>query len=450
LCNARGAVKRNRALPEDDHIVTRTSADILRPFRRTSARPTTGDAEQARRIRRNQRGLDWLSFFIADVETGFGPFLAMYLATQHWTQGEIGLLLTVGGVAGMVSQIPGGALVDAVASKRRLVWAALGMIAVGALIFAFWPSLPLTFLAEMLHGAASGILKPALGAIGLGLVGHRAFSGRLGRNQRFNSFGNALTAGLMGLVGHLISLRMIFVAAVGLCLPASFATTLIHSSDIDYARARSAGSRENPRQAARLRDLGRNRALLVFIACIGLFQLANASIVVLASERLGLQDGSHPALVTSAMVLVPQIVTALIAGWVARRADSWGRKPLLLAGFAFLPARAALFMLAPGPWFAVAIQGLDGLTASIIGVLSPLVIADVVRGSGRYNLAQGLAGAAIGIGAALSTVGFGYLAEICGFAVAFITIAVAGLLGLAAVFWLLPETRPGADLPAHL
>jgi MFS family permease len=407
-------------------------------------------AEQARRIRRNQRGLDWLNFFIADVETGFGPFLAMYLATQHWTQGEIGLLLTVGGVAGMVSQIPGGALVDAVSSKRRLVWTALAMIVIGALLFAFWPSLPLTFLAEILHGGASGVLKPALAAIGLGLVGHRAFSGRLGRSQRFNSIGNAATAGLMGLVGHLISLRMIFIAAAGLCLPAAYAMTRIHSADIDYARARSAGSREKPRQAARLRDLGRNRALLVFIACLALFQLANTSIVLLATERLSAQDGSHPALVTSAMVLVPQIVTALIAGWVARRADSWGRKPLLLAGFACLPARALLFMMASAPWFAAAIQVLDGLTAAIIGVLSPLVVADVVRGSGRYNLAQGLAGVATGIGAALSTLVFGYLAEVHGFAAGFIGLAGAGLLGLAAVFWLLPETRPGADLPAHL
>jgi hypothetical protein len=122
LRNARGAVKRNRALPEDDHIVTRPSAAFSWPFRRRSARPTTtADAEQARRIRRDQRGLDWLNFFIADVETSFGPVLAVYLATQHWTEGEIGLLLTVGGIAGMVSQVPGAALVDAVATKRLLV-----------------------------------------------------------------------------------------------------------------------------------------------------------------------------------------------------------------------------------------------------------------------------------------------------------------------------------------
>ena len=172
--------------------------------------------------------------------------------------------------------------------------------------------------------------------------------------------------------------------------------------------------------------------------------------VLLASERLSGQGGSNPALVTAAMVLGPQIVTALIAGSVGKGADGWGRKPLLLLGFALLPGRALLFLLSPAPWFAAAIQLFDGLSAAIVGVLSPLVVADVVRGSGRYNLAQGLAGTAIGVGAAASNAGFGYLAQFYGFTAGFAGTAAAGLLGLAAVFWLLPETRPGDDLPAHL
>src|SRR5690349_24541083 len=96
-------------------------------------------ADEAAPSKHSQRGLDWLNFFIADVQTGFGPFVALYLSSHSWTQGQIGLLLTVGGIAAIASQVPGGALVDAVRSKRLLIGAALAIIALGALILAFFP-----------------------------------------------------------------------------------------------------------------------------------------------------------------------------------------------------------------------------------------------------------------------------------------------------------------------
>ena len=79
---------------------------------------------------------------------------------------------------------------------------------------------------------------------------------------------------------------------------------------------------------------------------------------------------------------MPEVVSALIASWIARRADDWGRKPLLLAGFSVLPLRGALFALAPDPWYLV-VQALGGLTTATMGVMTPLVIADLTRGTGR-------------------------------------------------------------------
>ncbi len=397
-------------------------------------------ADEPRPTPGSQRGLDWLNFFIADVQTGFGPFIAVYLASKGWPQGEIGLLLTVGGVAGIASQIPGGALVDSVLRKRLLIAGALAMIGAGALIFAFFQGPALIFVAEVLHGSTDGVVKPALAAIGLGLVGHRALSGRLGRNHRYDAFGNAATAGLMGILGHFVAKQTTFVVAAVLCLPAGYALTRIRGSDIDYARARSARDRSKPKEAARLRELAKNRRLLVFIVCLVLFQFANASVLPLASERLGQQLQHESELVTSALVVVPQVVTALIAAWVARRADDWGRKPLLLAGFAVLPLRAALFALMASPWYLVAIQASSGLTAAMIGIMTPLVIADVTRGSGRFNLAQGAAGTATGIGAALSTLASGYAAQLFGYTMGFLGLAAIGLIGLAVLYWWLPET----------
>ena len=214
----------------------------------------------------------------------------------------------------------------------------------------------------------------------------------------------------------------------------------IRGEEIDYARSRSASDSRQPRKTARLHELGENKRLLVFAACLVLFQFANASILPLASERLAQQHEHQSELFTSALVLVPQAVTALIATWVGRHADTWGRKPLLLIGFGVLPVRAALFSFALSPWYLVPVQILAGLTAAVIGVLSPLVIADVTKGTGRYNLAQGAVGTASGIGASFSTIASGFFAQLLGYTSAFVALAAVGLAGLAVLWWLMPET----------
>ena len=397
----------------------------------------------------SQRGLDWLNFFVADVETAFGPFVAVYLIANGWSQGMIGVLLTIGGLAGILSQLPGGAIVDAVPKKRLLIAVALAMIAAGALIFAFFTDRAMIFAAEILQGATAGIIRPAEVAIGLGLVGHRAFHHRLGRNHRYGAFGNAATAAALGLLGHFLATWTIFLIAAALCLPAGFALTQIRAKDIDYARARSARDRQKPREAAPIRALMKHPVLLIFVGSLVLFQLANASLTPLASERVGQQQQEIAVLFTSALVIVPQVVTALIAGWVARRAQDWGRKPLLLLGFGALPLRAVLFVLAPGPWWVVAAQVTGGLTAAIIGIMTPLVISDVMRGSGRYNLAQGFAGTAQGIGSAVINVAIGFLAQSFGYTIGFFALAAIGACGLAVIFFLMPETMLSEFHPAR-
>src|SRR6201997_5733431 len=79
--------------------------------------------------RESLRGLDWFIFFLADVQTGFGPFVAVYLTTQKWTQVEIGFVLSIGGIIGLIGQMPGGAIVD-IARSERLV-ASLAIARVG-------------------------------------------------------------------------------------------------------------------------------------------------------------------------------------------------------------------------------------------------------------------------------------------------------------------------------
>src|SRR5919109_581703 len=148
--------------------------------------------------RASQRGLDWFTFFVADIHTGFGPFLAVYLTTQKWTQADIGLVLSIGSIAGLLGQVPGGWAVDAASSKRRAAALAVVGVGVSAFLIALSPLFAIIVGAKLLHVAASSILGPAMAAITLGLVGHAAIGPRLGRNARFGSIGTGLAAALMG------------------------------------------------------------------------------------------------------------------------------------------------------------------------------------------------------------------------------------------------------------
>ncbi len=387
----------------------------------------------------SQRGLDWLTFFVADVQTSFGPFIAVYLTANGWGQGAIGSLLTVNNVVGLATAVPAGALVDRTRHKRRLVAACLIMIAAGSLLIACFPAFPPVLAAEILHGLSGSALNTALVAIGLGLVGHRAFHTRIGRNQRFSAFGTALTAGAMGVLGTLLSPGAPFFATAVLCLPALFALSQIRSADIGYERARSSEGRREP-HSARWTELLRNQRLVVLAICLFLFQFADSSMLPLASERLAADQAARSEIVTAALVIVPQLVTGLVAGLIARQADARGRKHLLIIGFAALPLRAGLFAMTSKASYLIAVQALGGLTAPIIGIMVPLVVGDVVRRSGRYNVALGTVNMVGALGAAASTTLVGFVAQRFGFAVAFGSLATAGLAGLVLLVALLPET----------
>ncbi|MFP4905021.1 MFS transporter, partial [Paraburkholderia sp. BR14261] len=147
---------------------------------------------------RSVRALDWLNFFVANVQTGFGPFIASYLASHKWTQGEIGLALSVGTISAMVSQVPGGAAVDALRNKKAAAaWAIIAII-ISAVLLAASPTVVAVMAAEVFHGFASCMLVPAMAALALALVGRQNLGDRLGRNARWASIGSAVAAGLMG------------------------------------------------------------------------------------------------------------------------------------------------------------------------------------------------------------------------------------------------------------
>ncbi len=178
----------------------------------------------------SRRGLDAFAFFVANLQTGFGPFLAVYFSQAKWTQSDIGFALTVGSLVGLLGQVPGGAFVDAARSKRLAAGVAVVGIAGSALALAVWPSFLVVLLAMALHSAASCVLTPAIAAISIGLVGHARAGERLGRNASFQALGNAIAAAGMGACGYYLSNGAVFYLTAALGVPAIMALTAIREA----------------------------------------------------------------------------------------------------------------------------------------------------------------------------------------------------------------------------
>jgi predicted MFS family arabinose efflux permease len=398
--------------------------------------------------KRSLRGLDWFIFFVADVQTGFGPFISVYLTSQAWTQIDIGFILSVGGLIALMGQMPGGAIVDAARSEKLVAAFAITAISISALCYAAWPTYAVVLAAAALHSGASCLLGPSIAAISLGLVGNGAIGERLGRNARFASIGNGLAAAAMGACGYFLSNRAVFLITAILVGPALLALSYIRASEVDPKRAH--GGEPELRHHEPVTSFltpARRRSLLTFAVCVMLFHLANAAMLPLLGSTLTMRSSEWATVTIAICIVVPQFIVALIAPWVGRRAQQWGRRPLLILGFAMLPVRGLLFAIVPDPHLLATVQVLDGISAAALGVMGPLVLADITRGTGRFNLAQGILGTAMGIGASISTTLAGYLTDRFGSEVTFLSLAGIAAAGLVLVWTMMPETRPAENEP---
>jgi len=391
------------------------------------------------------QALDWLNFFLAALLTGFGPFIAVHLAGRGWDPAHIGFVLSVGSFAGLITQIPGGELIDITKARRALVGAGAAAVALALLVIALRPDFVAVAVAVVVQGAAGSVLGPGIAAISLGLVGHEALAERLGRNQRFASTGGLVAAALMGAIGYLLSTQDIFLIAAALVAPLLFALARIRAGDIHFARS-CGGSNHHVADPPRVKrsNLFKNTSLLVFALCLLLFQLANASLLTQIGQALPRAEGRLSSLVVSALVVFPQVIVAALAPWAGRGAATWGRKPLLIIGLAAVPIRSTLFALTADPVLLVVIQLLDGLSGATLGVLTALIVADLTAGTGRFNLAQGLVGAASGVGATLSTSVSGIVVEEFGYRAGLLGVSAVGLLSVVIVLAFMPETKPAA------
>jgi MFS family permease len=230
-----------------------------------------------------------------------------------------------------------------------------------------------------------------------------------------------------------------------LVIPLLWTLLRIRGADIHFGRSCGAPDCHStkPDRVSR-RTLFKDVRLLAFMACLFLFQLANASILPQVSQTLVHTEGRSSSLTVSALIVLPQIVVAVLAPWVGRTAAAWGRRPLLLLGLAMVPIRSGLFALTADPTLLVMIELLDGLSGATMGVLTTLVVADLTNGTGRFNLAQGFAGTSSGLGASLSTSIIGIVTQRFGNTAGLLSVTGVGFMAVVIILVFMPETKPPA------
>lgn len=395
--------------------------------------------------RRNNLSLDGLNFFLADVRDGLGPYLAIYLLAVHrWDPASIGVVMTVAAMAGLVAQAPAGALINRVRSKRAVVAGAALMVTLGCLVLPFTSSFGLVALTQALGAVAASVFAPAIAAISLGITGAKAFTRRTGRNETFNHAGNACAALLAGGFAWLFGPIAVFYLMAAMALASIVAVSCVSAEAIDHdvARGLEAGQVVHGPVPSALRVLLDNRTLLLFAMCCGLFHLANAAMLPLVSQKLAQANVHLATPLTSACIVAAQMVMVPMAWLVGFKADAWGRKPLLLAGFLILPIRGVLYVLSDDPYWLVAVQLLDGIGAGLFGALFPLVVKDLTQGTGRFNVSLGVLSTVFGLGAALSNSLAGFVVQGAGYSAAFLTLAAIAALAFGLLL-AMPETfRP--------
>ena len=399
------------------------------------------------------RGLDALNFFLADVRDGLGPYLAIYLIAvrgpdQGWNEATTGLIMTIAGVAGLIAQTPAGVLIDATNAKRAVVIAAALAVTASCLALPFIGNFYLVAATQSVAGVAGAIFPPALAAITLGIVGPKMFSRRIGRNEGFNHAGNAVSAALAGGLAYFFGPVVVFwlMGALAVCSIGAMLLVPANAIDDDLARGmtkeQEADKSDTP---SGLSVLLKNKPLLLFAGLCALFHLSNAAMLTSVGQLLTHLSGKdHATSLIAICIVAAQCVMVPVAMFVGAKADAIGRKPIFLVAFGVLALRGVLYTLSDNPFWLVGVQLLDGVGAGIYGALFPVVVADLTRGGGRFNAAQGAVATAQGLGASFSATFAGLIIVSAGYATAFLALAATAGLGFVLYLALMPETRDEA------
>ncbi len=398
---------------------------------------------------RSLHALDALNFCNAGIQTGLGPFISIYYtAARHWNPGQIGVLLACQSLSGIVAQSFIGNWVDESHHKRLLTAVAGTVVALGALGIAILPGFAVQIAVQLVIGLAVTVFPAATSAFALGMVDSDKIPKRIARSESFTHTGNVVFATAAGAVGTLLALKGIFYAAALFAFGMAPAALLIRESQVSYEAARGGADPKQGQEAERrgVRDLFKNKRILTFTAAVVLFYLANAATLPIVGEILTQgKKGHQSAWQIAAAVIVAETVMIGVAIWAGKLANSWGRKPLFLIGFAMLALRNGLTVVSHNEYYLISLQAFDGIAMGLYGVLLSLVTADLAKGTGRFNFLQGAVQSSMGLGGMLSNSVFGWIAKAMGFNASFWGLAAVAVAGGALYQFKMPETKPQND-----
>lgn len=390
------------------HRSANRSVDVVRRQRVSDTKPEANHQVRG--------AVQALNFFMADAQAGIGPFLGVFLQARGWEVGAIGVVMTIGGIAGMVVTIPAGALVDATTRKRSyIIVSCIFTLLASALIWvsqSFWVVAG-SQVATAIAGAAIG---PGMAGLTLGIFRQAGFNRQNGRNQAFNHAGNVVGAALSGLLGWKFGFTAVFWLAAVFAIFAIISTLLIPKNAIDDRVARGLPERvANNDRPSGFRTLLECKPLLVLAAALALFHLGNAAMLPLYGFAVVAAHQGDPAVFVATTIIVAQAVmvgASLLAIRLAERRGFW---LVILITFLALPVRGLIAASVIKGWGVFPVQALDGIAAGLQSVAVPGLVARILNGTGRVNVGQGALMTVQGLGTSLSPALGGYIAQHLGY-----------------------------------
>ncbi|GAB2687901.1 MFS transporter [Mucilaginibacter koreensis] len=383
------------------------------------------------------KALNWLNFFAADISTGVGPFLAVFLtANQHWKAGQIGIVLSAMSFSAVITQSIAGYVVGKTKYKRIPIIIATIVLGVLSFSIPFFPSFKYILCVQIIMGVASAFYMPTLIALAASLSGKGEFDGVISKNQGFNHAGNVIAAIFIGVVGKYTHNEGIFYCLLTLAVFCVISALSIPQNQIKQSALPSS---ENGKKEMSFKEVFKYKPLLIFLLTAFSFHLANGALLPLVGRDVSLGRSSNSSLYLSACVIVAQLVMVPVC-YICGKQVHKGRKWLLIIAFTILPIRALLYTVSANPYYLISVQVLDGIAAGIFGVVSILMVADLMGESGSAIFAQGLLVTVADLGGSLSNVMSGFIVDAAGFTTAFIVLACIAAGALLLLWLAVPET----------
>ncbi|EPY2900047.1 MFS transporter [Cronobacter sakazakii] len=385
---------------------------------------------------RSLQALCLMSFFLADVRDGLGPFLGIFLTERHWRPDDIGFVMTAGGIAALLATVPAGIMIDATRKKRLLLLACCALVTLATLLLWYSTHYSVAVVSQIVSGLAAALIGPLVAGITLGLTGQHGFTRQMGRNEAFNHGGNMVAAVLAGVAMWLWGIGAVFILMTGMAVFTALCVLAIREQDIDHDVARGLEEGDPARAVPQLSVLLRNPVLITTGLTLLLFHLGNAALLPMLSMRVAATGSSlwSPGLYAAATVVISQCVMIPVALFTASQAQRYGYRRLILIALIVLPVRAALAASFAGPLSVIPVQILDAVAAGILGVAVPGYIVNALRGSGHVNAGQSVIMLMQGAGAAFSPALAGSIVAHSSWRMAFAALGVVAL-GALIVWW---------------